>query len=62
MIFAKVWQMKKKHVFFVFQPMLTVSHNGEKIGYREHDILIVTEDGAENITKYPLGPEHNIIG
>eukprot|EP00093_Oithona_nana_P012439 12439.XXX_604675_603152_1 [CDS] Oithona nana genome sequencing. len=44
------------------EPMLTVSHNGEKIGYREHDILIVTEDGAENITKYPLGPEHNIIG
>ena len=31
-------------------------------GYREHDILIVNEDGAENITKYPLGPEHNIIG
>ena len=31
-------------------------------GYREHDILIVTENGAENITKYPLGPEHNIIG
>ena len=30
-------------------------------GYREHDILIVTEDGAENITKFPFGPEHNII-
>jgi creatinase len=30
-------------------------------GYREHDILVVGEDGAENITKYPFGPEHNII-
>jgi len=30
-------------------------------GYREHDILIVTEDGAEDITKFPFGPEHNII-
>ncbi len=30
-------------------------------GYREHDILVVTEDGAENITGFPFGPEHNII-
>ena len=30
-------------------------------GYREHDILIVKEKGKENITKYPFGPEHNII-
>ena len=30
-------------------------------GYREHDILVVKEDGAENITKFPFGPEHNII-
>ena len=30
-------------------------------GYREHDILVVTLDGAENITAFPLGPEHNII-
>ncbi len=30
-------------------------------GYREHDILIVTEDGAENITGFPFGPEHNIV-
>lgn len=30
-------------------------------GYREHDILIVTEDGADNITGFPFGPEHNII-
>lgn len=31
-------------------------------GYREHDILVVTEDGAENITGFPYGPQHNIIG
>lgn len=31
-------------------------------GYREHDILVVTESGAENITKFPFGPKHNIIG
>ena len=30
-------------------------------GYREHDILIVTEDGAENITKFPFGPKHLIV-
>ncbi|OYU47072.1 MAG: creatininase [Rhizobiales bacterium PAR1] len=30
-------------------------------GYREHDILVLTEDGAENITGFPFGPEHNIV-
>lgn len=30
-------------------------------GYREHDILVVTENGAEDITKFPYGPKHNII-
>ncbi len=30
-------------------------------GYREHDILIVTNDAAENITKFPFGPAHNIV-
>lgn len=30
-------------------------------GYREHDILVVTEDGAENITGFGYGPKHNII-
>ncbi len=31
-------------------------------GYREHDIVVVTEDGADDITKFPFGPEHNIVG
>jgi len=30
-------------------------------GYREHDILIVNSDGAENITGFPYGPEANIV-
>jgi len=30
-------------------------------GYREHDILVVTDQGADNITGFPFGPEHNII-
>ncbi|WP_434054184.1 MAG: M24 family metallopeptidase [Roseibium sp.] len=30
-------------------------------GYREHDILIVGEDSADNITGFPFGPEHNIF-
>ncbi len=30
-------------------------------GYREHDILVVTESGAENITGFPYGPEHLIV-
>jgi creatinase len=31
-------------------------------GYREHDILVVTETGADNITTFPFGPEHNLVG
>ena len=30
-------------------------------GYREHDILVVTENGAEDITGFPYGPAHNIV-
>ena len=30
-------------------------------GYREHDILLVTGTGSENLTGFPFGPEHNII-
>ncbi len=31
-------------------------------GYREHDILVLNRDGADNITGFPFGPEHNIVG
>ena len=30
-------------------------------GYREHDILVIGKNNAENITKFPFGPENNII-
>ena len=30
-------------------------------GYREHDILVVTETGADNITEFPYGPEVNLV-
>jgi creatinase len=30
-------------------------------GYREHDILVIGKNSAENITQFPFGPEHNII-
>ena len=29
--------------------------------YREHDILVVTADGHEILTKFPYGPDHNVI-
>uniref|UniRef100_UPI004048AE7D aminopeptidase P family protein n=1 Tax=Yoonia sp. TaxID=2212373 RepID=UPI004048AE7D len=44
------------------EPMLTIPAGTPGAGgYREHDILIITKDGAENITKYPFGPAHNIV-
>ena len=45
------------------EPMLTLPLGTPGAGgYREHDILVVGEDGAENITGFPYGPGHNIIG
>ena len=45
------------------EPMLTIGEgNPGAGGYREHDILIITEDGNENITGYPYGPEFNVVG
>lgn len=30
--------------------------------FREHDIIVVNKNGStENITKFPFGPEHNVI-
>jgi creatinase len=44
------------------EPMITVLDGQPGAGgYREHDILVVHDDGAENITKFGFGPEHNII-
>ena len=44
------------------EPMLTIPKGQPGAGgYREHDIVIITEKGAENITGFPYGPEHNVI-
>ena len=45
------------------EPMITIPEGQPGAGgYREHDILVVGADGADNITKFPFGPEHNILG
>ena len=44
------------------EPMVTLPEGMAGAGgYREHDILVLSEAGAENITKFPFGPEHNIV-
>lgn len=44
------------------EPMLTLPQGRPGAGgYREHDILVVTQEGAENITRFPFGPEANVI-
>ena len=45
------------------EPMLLIPEGRPGAGgYREHDILVVGEDGATNITGFPYGPDYNIIG
>jgi creatinase len=45
------------------EPMLTIAEDQPGAGgYREHDILVITEDGNENITGYPYGPDFNVVG
>lgn len=45
------------------EPMLTIPEGQPGAGgYREHDILFITQDGNENITKYPFGPDFNVVG
>ena len=45
------------------EPMLTIAEDQPGAGgYREHDVLVITEDGNENITGYPYGPEFNVVG
>lgn len=45
------------------EPMLTIPEGQPGAGgYREHDILVITEAGNEDITRYPCGPEFNTVG
>lgn len=44
------------------EPMLMIPQGQAGAGgYREHDIVVIGEKRAENITKFPFGPEFNII-
>ncbi len=44
------------------EPMITIPECMPGAGgYREHDILVITEDGNRNITGFPYGPEHLIV-
>ena len=45
------------------EPMLTLPEGEPGAGgYREHDVLVITDEGHENITGYPYGPEFNVVG
>jgi len=44
------------------EPMLTIPDGQPAAGgYREHDIILVGEGSSENITRYPYGPEFNVV-
>ena len=52
----------RENMVVSMEPMIMIPEgNPGAGGYREHDILIVGKDNSENITKFPFGPEHNII-
>ena len=45
------------------EPMIVIPEGEPGAGgYREHDMLVVTQDGARNLTGFPTGPEANIVG
>lgn len=53
----------KPNMVVSMEPMIMIPEGQPGAGgYREHDIFVVTETGAENITGFPYGPAHNIIG
>ena len=52
----------EENMVISMEPMILIPHGKPGAGgYREHDILVIGKNGAENITKFPFGPEHNII-
>ena len=52
----------EKNMVISMEPMIMIPEGKPGAGgYREHDILIITEKSAENISKFPFGPENNII-
>ena len=52
----------KPNMVISMEPMIMIPKGKPGAGgYREHDILVINENGTENISKFPFGPEHNII-
>ena len=52
----------EKNMVISMEPMIMIPEGKPGAGgYREHDILIIKENSAENISKFPIGPENNII-
>ena len=52
----------KENMVISMEPMIMIPNGIPGAGgYREHDILIIGKNNVENITKFPFGPEHNII-
>ncbi len=52
----------EKNMVISMEPMIMIPEGKPGAGgYREHDILIIKEKSAENISKFPLGPKKNII-
>ena len=52
----------KENMVISMEPMIMIPEGKPGAGgYREHDILVIGKNTVENITKFPFGPEHNII-
>ena len=52
----------KENMVISMEPMIMIPEgNPGAGGYREHDILVIGKNGVENITKFPFGPDYNII-
>ncbi len=52
----------EENMVISMEPMIMIPEGKPGAGgYREHDILVIKKNGVENITKFPLGPENNII-
>ena len=52
----------EENMVISMEPMILIPEgNPGAGGYREHDILVIGKNSSENITKFPFGPEHNVI-
>jgi len=52
----------EENMVISMEPMIMIPEGKPGAGgYREHDILVIGKNTSENITKFPFGPEHNII-